>query len=77
MIPRLKDVTYEDRLRKSNLLSSKQQRERQDMIAIYKLMTGKVANRRGWLDQAKRECLDKERWRLFCCDHSFWGTSLE
>ncbi len=27
------------------------------------------ATRRGGLDQAKRECLDRERWRLFCRGH--------
>ncbi len=23
----------------------------------------------GWLDQTRRECLTRERWRLFCCAH--------
>ncbi len=31
------------------------------------------STRRGGLDHAKRECLDKERWRLFCHGHSPWG----
>ena len=41
MVPRLRDFAYEDRLRELNLLSLEQRRERGDMIAIYKLMTGK------------------------------------
>ncbi len=24
---------------------------------------------RGGLEQARSECVDKERWRLFCCGH--------
>ncbi len=31
----------------------------------------------GRLDQARRECLDSKRQRLFCCGHPFWGTFLE
>ncbi len=27
------------------------------------------ATRRGGLDQARKECVDKERWRLFCHGH--------
>ena len=41
MIPRLRDMTYENRLQELNILSLEQRRERGDMIAIYKLMTGK------------------------------------
>ncbi len=33
------------------------------------------AARKGGLDQAKRECLDRERWRLFCRDHPLGGRS--
>ncbi len=25
------------------------------------------------LDQGRRECLGRERWRLFCCGHPFFG----
>ena len=32
-------------------------------------MCERGATRGGGLDQAKRECLDRERWRLFCCSH--------
>ncbi len=31
--------------------------------------------RGGELDQTKRECLDRERWRRFCHGHSFEGCS--
>ncbi len=31
--------------------------------------------RRGGLDQARRECLDRERWRFFCCGHPLEGHS--
>ncbi len=31
----------------------------------------------GVLDQARRECLGRERWRLFCCGHSFGNTPWE
>lgn len=47
MVLRLKDLTYEDRLRELNLLSREQQRERGDMIVLYKLMMNK-------------DCLDRE-----------------
>ncbi len=32
-------------------------------------MCGRGASRRGGLEQTKRECLDRERWRLFCRGH--------
>ncbi len=33
------------------------------------------ATRGGGLDQAKRECLDIDRWRLFCLGHPLGGCS--
>ncbi len=43
---------------------------------VKEYMCERGATRRGGLDQAKRECLDRERWRLFCRDHTlgecFW-----
>ena len=30
----------------------------------------RVADRLGGLEQAKRECVDRERWRLFCCGYA-------
>ncbi len=27
----------------------------------------------GGLEQARRECLDREWWRLFCCGHPLGG----
>ncbi len=27
------------------------------------------------LDQARRECLNRERWTLFCHGHPFWGRA--
>ncbi len=32
-------------------------------------MCERGTTRKGGLDQAKRECLDRERWRLFCRGH--------
>ncbi len=34
----------------------------------------KGATRRGGLDQGRRECLNRERWRLFCHGHPLGGT---
>ena len=28
------------------------------------------ADRGGMIEQARRECVDRERWRLFCCGHT-------
>ncbi len=33
------------------------------------------ATRGGGLGQARRECLDRERWKLFCRDHLLGGGS--
>ncbi len=33
------------------------------------------ATRGGKLDQARRECLDRESWRLFCCGHPLEGCA--
>ncbi len=38
-------------------------------------MSERGATRGGGLEQAKRECLDRERWRLFCCSHPLGGHS--
>lgn len=38
MVLRLKNLTYKDRLRESNLLSLEQRRGRGNMIVIYKIM---------------------------------------
>ncbi len=29
------------------------------------------------LEWARRECMDKERWKSVCCGHTPWGTLLE
>lgn len=35
------------------------------------------ATRREGLDQARTDCLERERWRHFCCGHSPGGTFPE
>ena len=42
VVPELKNLTYEDRLRRLNLPSLQHRRRRGDMIFAYKIMTGKV-----------------------------------
>ncbi len=42
-----------------------------------KYISERGATRRGKLDQARRDCLDWERWELFYRDHPLWGRSLE
>ncbi len=42
---------------------------------VKEYMCERGAARRGGLDQAKRECLERERWRFFCCGHPFGGRS--
>ena len=42
---------------------------------IKEYMCERGATREGGLDQAGRECLDRERWRLFCCGHTLGGHS--
>ena len=42
MLPRLKEMTYEDRLRELNLPSLTHRRRRGDMIFAYKIVTGKM-----------------------------------
>ncbi len=36
---------------------------------VKEYMSERGATRGGSLEQARRECLDKERWRLFCHGH--------
>ncbi len=36
---------------------------------VKEYMCERGATKWGGLDQARRECLDRERWRLFCCGH--------
>ncbi len=38
---------------------------------VKEYMYERGAPRKGGLDQARRECLDKERWRCFCHGHPF------
>ena len=42
MLPRLKEMTYDDRLRELNLPSLTHRRRRGDMIFAYKIVTGKM-----------------------------------
>ena len=46
-----------------------------DMIKEY--MHQGSAYRGGRFEQARRECLDKERWSLFCSGHFHWEMFLE
>ncbi len=36
---------------------------------VKEYMCGRGATRGGGLDQARRECLDREKWKVFCCGH--------
>ncbi len=44
---------------------------------VKEYMCERGATRGGRLDQARRECLDRERWRLFWRGHSLGGRSRE
>ncbi len=46
---------------------------RRDRVKEY--MCERGATRGGRLDQARRECLDRERWRLFCRGHPLGGCT--
>ncbi len=48
---------------------------RRDRVREY--MCERGVTRGGGLDQARRECLHRERWSLSCCGHPFAGTFLE
>ncbi len=41
---------------------------------VKEYMYERGTTRGGGLDQARRECLDRERWRLFCCGYTFGGN---
>ncbi len=42
---------------------------------VKEYMCERGATRGGGLNQAKRECMDRERWRFFCCGHPLRGRS--
>ncbi len=42
---------------------------------VKEYMCERGATRRGGLDQAMKECLNRERWRLFCHGHTLGGRS--
>ncbi len=42
---------------------------------VKEYMCERSAIRGGGLDQARRECLDRERWRFFCWGHPLGGRS--
>ncbi len=42
---------------------------------VKEYMCERGATRRGGCDQGRKECLDRERWRLFCCGHPLGGYS--
>ena len=41
-------------------------RRRKDRVKEYKHERG--ADRRRGIGQARRECVDRKRWKLFCCE---------
>ncbi len=43
---------------------------------VNKYMYVRGSARRGGMNHARRECLDRERWRLFCCGHTFGSCFL-
>ncbi len=43
--------------------------------SVKEYMCERGATRRGGLDQVRRECLGRERRRLFCHDHALGGGS--
>ncbi len=44
---------------------------------VKECMCERGATRVGKLDQARRECLDRERWRFFCRGYPIWWIFLE
>ncbi len=40
---------------------------------VKEYMCERGATRGGGLDQGRGECLNRERWRLFCCGHTLGG----
>ncbi len=42
---------------------------------VKEYISDKGMHREGGLEQAKRECLEKERWRLFCHGYPFGGSA--
>ncbi len=42
----------------------------EDKVREYVSERGERGNRLEW---ARRECMDKERWRFVCSGHSLWG----
>ena len=45
MVPDLKDLTYEDRLKEMELPTLQSRRERGDLVMMYKIINGKEKNR--------------------------------
>ncbi len=43
---------------------------------VKEYMCKRGAPRAGRLDQARRECLDRDRWRLVCCGHPLAGQGI-
>ncbi len=41
---------------------------------VKEYMCERGVTRRGGLDQARKECLDRERWRLFCRGLHLWDN---
>ena len=42
---------------------------------VKEYMHERVADREEGIEPAKRKCLDREKWRLFCCCHPLRGRS--
>ncbi len=46
----------------------------EDRVKEYMCKRGTI--RMGRIEQARRECLDRERWRLFCCGDVHGGSEV-
>ncbi len=48
-----------------------------DRVKEYMSERGATRGGGGGLEQTRRECLDRERWRLFYCGYTLWSETSE